>query len=273
MAPRPLPCNTVGDMCGRYVSATTPDQVAAYFGADVLGESLVESSEDPNWNVAPTQQVKVVREDADAHRRVEAYRWGLIPFWAKDERVGARMINARSETVAEKNAFRRALVKRRCIIPVDGFYEWQKLPDTSEAGGPKTKKSGKPPKQPWYIRPADDSLFAFAGLYEVWRGPGGDAPPLYSCTILTGSPNDKMATIHDRMPVMLPSASWDRWLDPDLTDADEITTMFTVAPSELLHLVPVSTAVNRVANNVPELIDPVDPDAHQQADNWQGTLL
>ena len=203
-------------MCGRYVSATPPDQLAQYFGA----ESLVEPPEDPetfgNYNVAPTQGVFTVYE-SHGDRLLDRFHWGLVPFWAKDPKIGSKMINARAETLAEKNSFKRPFAKKRCIIPADGFYEWKKI-------------EGQKRKQPMYMTTIDDSPFAFAGLWEVWKDKNnldadGEPLELYSCTIITGEPNDKVADVHDRMPVMLPPDVWDTWLDRDNHDIEGLQTL------------------------------------------------
>jgi putative SOS response-associated peptidase YedK len=226
-------------MCGRYVSSSQPDEIAKYFGAS-LGETLL----DPSYNVAPTNDVYVVLESGET-RRVETMRWGLVPFWAKSPAVGAKMINARAETVATKNAYRSALAKRRCIIPADGFYEWMKVP-------------GQKAKQPMFIHRADGDRFAFAGLWEVWRDPEHpDAEPLHSCTIITGPANDKVAPVHDRMPVMLPPDAWDTWLDREVRDVAVAGKLLVPAPSSIIAMHPVSTDVNRVANKGASLVDPV----------------
>ena len=149
-------------MCGRYVSATPPDQIASYFGAEAP-EALLA----PSYNVAPTSDVYAVLSDGST-RHVDAFHWGLVPLWAKDAKIGSRMINARAETLAEKNAYKSAFKRRRCLIPADGFYEWQK-----NAADPKKGK-----KQPFFIHRPDGEPFAFAGLWEVWRGPDKDQEPL-----------------------------------------------------------------------------------------------
>lgn len=233
-------------MCGRFVSATPPDQIAQYFGVEEVSETVLE----PNYNVAPTTDVYTVLETRERVRRLEPVHWGLVPFWAKDLKVGNRMINARAETLAEKNAYKRAFAKRRCIIPVDGFYEWHKRP------GHKTK-------QPYYIERADGEPFAFAGLWEIWRGPDGEGDPFPSVTIITGAANEKMAAIHDRMPIVLPPAAWDTWLDRDVTDLDRLGELLVPAPSELITLHPVSTEVNNVRNGGPHLTDPVELDGDE----------
>jgi len=236
-------------VCGRYVAASAPDQIAAYFDVETLGETLIDPDRtpEPNYNVAPTTQVPVVYESADSVRRLDLFRWGLVPFWAKDLKIGNKMINARSETAATKNAFRRPLRKRRCIIPADGFFEWQKV-------------EGHNKKQPIFITRTDGDPFAFAGLYEVWRGPDRDQEPLFSCTILTGKPNEKMATIHDRMPIMVAPDDWATWLDPAREEVEDLERLFAPAPSELITLTPVSTAVNNSRSSGAQLIDPIPPD-------------
>jgi putative SOS response-associated peptidase YedK len=236
-------------VCGRYVTASPPDELARYFGAATGGAELA-----PNYNVAPTDEVYAVRRD-EHDRRLGVLRWGLIPYWAKDRSIGSRMINARVETVATKQAFRRSLSGRRCLIPADGFYEWTAVP-------------GRRTKQPWYIHRPDGEPYAFAGLWDRWRPRSGagdaeagpDAPrpdPVVSCTIITGPANEKMAALHDRMPVMLPPSSWDRWLDPLLTDLDAVTELLVPAPVELVAFHAVTTDVNSVRNNGAHLIEPV----------------
>jgi putative SOS response-associated peptidase YedK len=231
-------------MCGRFVAATPPDQVAAYFGA--AAEALLE----PSWNVAPTNDVYAVLEDGGT-RHLDAFRWGLIPSWAKDPKIGSRMINARAETLAEKNAYKAAFRKRRCLVPADGFYEWKAVP-------------GQKRKQPYFIHRADGEPVAFAGLWEVWRGPERDQEPLRTATIITTEANETMAPVHDRMPVILPASAWGPWLDRDNDDLETLGRLLVPAPPTLLTLRPVSTEVNNVRNKGPELIDPVpEPVADQ----------
>jgi putative SOS response-associated peptidase YedK len=246
-------------MCGRYVSSSQPDEIAKYFGAE-LSESLAKADDpEPNFNVAPTTNVFVVLETGET-RRVDVARWGLVPSWAKDLSIGARMINARAETLATKPAFKRAFERKRCIIPADGFYEWKKL-------------AGQKQKQPMYIHRADGDRFAFAGLWELWRNPEApDDPPLRTCTIITGQPNEKVAEIHDRMPVMLPPDAWSTWLDHDNHDLDTLGRLLVPAPASLIAMHPVSTAVNNVRNKEPSLIDPAEPVAGP-GDGAQATLL
>ncbi len=233
-------------MCGRFVSNTPPDELARFLRAKAPDPGVAL---DPSYNIAPTQLVHAARETG-GERRLDILRWGLVPFWAKDPRIGARMINARAETAATKNAFRNSLAKRRCIIGADGFYEWQRTVDPA----------GSKRKQPMFISHADAEPFAFAGLWEIWRDRDhldADGQPLevHSCTILTCAANEAIAQIHDRMPVILPSDSWDFWLDPDNTDVTATAELLVPAPSDLIHAHPVSTDVNNVRNNGPHLID------------------
>jgi putative SOS response-associated peptidase YedK len=232
-------------MCGRFVSASPPDELAKYFAVDAVAEEVLE----PSYNVAPTNDVYVVLQTGDV-RRLDTFHWGLVPFWAKDPSAGAKMINARAETIATKNAYRRPYASRRCIIPADGFYEWKKVP-------------GQKAKQPMYIRRADGEPLALAGLWELWRpkdAPDDDSRLLRSCTIITGTPNEKVAEIHDRMPVILPPSAWEAWLDPENHDLETLGKLLVPAPAEIIEIHPVSTAVNNVRVKGPELIEPIDPD-------------
>ncbi|MDE0803894.1 MAG: SOS response-associated peptidase [Acidimicrobiales bacterium] len=244
-------------MCGRFVSSSTPDELADYFGVDKVAETVLQPSTDENggdeppagpranFNVAPTQDVFAVIEHED-ERHLDAFFWGLIPSWAKEAKIGSRMINARAETLPEKNAYKSSYKKRRCLIPADGFYEWQKL-DPS--------KGKKSPKQPMFMRSADGTPLAFAGLWSVWRGPDNEQDPLRSVTIITTTPNDTMAPIHDRMPVILGQDDWATWLDRDNDDLDLLSQLLVPAPNDLLTTTPVSTQVNNVRNNGPDLIE------------------
>ena len=237
-------------MCGRFVSSSPPDELAKYFDVEAVVESVLE----PSFNVAPSQDVYVVVKTGGL-RRLDTFHWGLVPFWAKDSSTGNKMINARAESIEAKNAYKHAFKKRRCIIPADGFYEWQKVP-------------GQKAKQPYFIHRTDGEPLAFAGLWEIWR-PADDVDrtgdPLRSCTIITGRPNEKIAAIHDRMPVMLPPSAWDAWLDPENDDLEALGKLLVPAPASLLELHPVSRAVNNVRDNGPELIDPAPDDAGQDA--------
>jgi putative SOS response-associated peptidase YedK len=234
-------------MCGRFVSSSPPDELARYFDVEQVSETVL----DPSFNVAPTNDVYVVVEDGGV-RRLDTFHWGLVPFWAKDLKTGQKMINARAETMAEKNAYKHAYKKRRCIIPADGFFEWQKLP------------GGK--KQPMFIHRTDGEPMAFAGLWEVWKPKDtadDDPTRLRSCTIVTGEPNETVAPIHDRMPVQLPPSAWDAWLDRDNDDLDTLGKLLVPVPASLLVAHPVSTLVNNVREKGPELIEQVEPAPEQ----------
>lgn len=228
-------------MCGRYTSTTPPADLAAYFHVD---ETVIDEPLGERYNVAPTDPVYGVAASKDGSvRRLGTFRWGLVPFWAKDLSVGARLINARAETVLDKPAFRRPLERRRCIIPADGFYEWEAV------GGSKKK-------QPWYIRRRDGDVLAFAGLWDVWHPGEGPDGRVVSCTIITTDANDAVRPLHDRMPVVLPPHEWDPWLDPHFDEMGALRSLLVPAPSELFELVRVSTAVNDVRNDGPQLLDP-----------------
>ena len=225
-------------MCGRYVAATPPDQLADLFGVtDVRAGDL-----GPRWNVAPTLEVYAVANGSDGQRRLGTFTWGLVPWFATAPTGGAKMINARAETVAEKPAFRRSLERRRCILPADGFYEWL--------------RTGKE-RQPYLFTAADGSVLAFAGLWEVWRPKDDpDAEPLRTCSIITTSANDTMRPIHDRMPVVLPPQVWDQWLDPATKEAAEVLPLLVPPPDDFLVRRAVSTKVNNVKNEGAELLSP-----------------
>lgn len=227
-------------MCGRFASTTPPDKLAAYFGAEA---PILEDDEsiDPDYNVAPTRDVPTIRVRDDG-RKLDYLRWGLVPRWAKDLRIGSKMINARAETVATKNSFRSAFKKRRCIVTADGFYEWQRL-------DPKTK-------QPMYIHRGDGAPLAFAGLFERWID-GEEHREIHTCTIITTTPNTMMEKIHNRMPVLLPPSRWDEWLDPDNDDTKGLQELLIPAPNELLVTYRVSDMVNNVRNNEPSLLNPL----------------
>ena len=230
-------------MCGRFVQSHDASFYADVFQVESIRTEMLSSS----YNVAPTDSVYAVAEH-DGERLLGAFRWGLIPWWAKDRKIGARNINARAETAAEKPAFRDSFVKRRCLIPADGFYEWQRLPKG---------------KLPHYIHRADDRPLALAGLWATWKDPeSGDS--VRTCTILTGRPNDLVADIHDRMPVILPEDSWSAWLDRDNQDRQELNQLMAVFPKEAMAEHPVATLVNKVSNNYPECIAPLATGAIEQ---------
>ncbi|HEY2301663.1 MAG TPA: SOS response-associated peptidase [Acidimicrobiales bacterium] len=251
-------------MCGRYASISTATELAAVFGIDeIRGEQLPI-----RYNVAPTQPVYAVADgrpggpDQEAPRQLGSFRWGLVPSWAKDLAVGAGMINARSEGIATKPAFRDALVRRRCLIPADAFYEWQAQPSPQPAlaGFPeRDRPSVAAGKRPYAIKPRTGRPMAFAGLWEVWRPPTGPDPaPVRTCTIITTAANSLLAPIHHRMPVVLDPASWDFWLDRSNHDIDGVVELLVPAPPGDFVVHPVSSRVNRADNDDSELLDPVD---------------
>lgn len=221
-------------MCGRYTLTVSAAVLAEVFEADVQVEHV------PRYNIAPTQTVPIVRMDDTGRRRIDGARWGLIPHWADDASIGNRLINARSETAASKPAFRGAVRRRRCLIPADGFYEWQRV-------------DGR--KQPYHLRFRDRRVFAFAGLWERWRE-SSDAPSVDSCTILTTSPNPTVAPIHDRMPVVLSDESWSTWMSPGELAGEDLRILLRPYPGDDLEAVEVSTRVNSPANDGPEVLAP-----------------
>ncbi len=240
---------TVGTMCGRFVSSHSADKIAEFFGAAFQGEATLPA----NYNVAPTQDVYAVVADAAGAREVQPFHWGLVPSWAKDIKIGSKMINARSETIAEKPAFKGLFKKHRLIIPMDGFYEWQ------QAGpGALLTNAGKPMKTPMFIHSSDGQMLAVAGLWAMWRdkAAGPDAPWLHSCTVITTSANETMEPVHDRMPVLLSPDEWEEWLDPTNNDLDALQHLLVPAPNDVLVMHAVSTAVNNVRNTGPELVRP-----------------
>jgi len=227
-------------MCGRFTLATSTEVVAEFF------ELASAPDIPPRYNIAPTQSVFAVVDAgesapsarASARRMLRTFHWGLVPAWAKDPSIGARMINARAETVANKPSFRSAFRRRRCLIPADGFYEWQK---------PHDGKKGR--KQPYCIRMADGRVFALAGLWERWEGADGAA--IESCTIITTTPNALIQPLHDRMPVILPRGDHALWLDPQVTDAGRVEPLLAPYPADGMDAHPVSTIVNNAANDTP----------------------
>ena len=224
-------------MCGRFTLRVPTSAIVEHFA--LLGKMPLLA---PRYNIAPTQPVAVVRLDGRAttpRRELASLRWGLIPHWAKDPSIGARMINARAETVAEKPAYKAALRRRRCLVPADGFYEWRK--DRNR-------------KQPYFISLHDDRLFAFAGLWESWEG--ADHSYIESCTLLTTEPNELIRPIHDRMPVILSRNAYDLWLDPAVQDAARLTPLLCPCPAEGMQARAVGTLVNSPRNDSPACISP-----------------
>jgi putative SOS response-associated peptidase YedK len=224
------------DMCGRFTLRAPASVIAEQFALfEVPGFAA-------RFNIAPTQPVPVIRQRAEPHRtgrrELAWLRWGLIPGWAKDTAIGARLINARAETAAEKPAFRAAMRRRRCLVVADGFYEWQ--------------RSGRA-KQPYFIRLRDDQPFAFAGLWETWEG--ADHSALETCTILTTDPNELIRPIHDRMPAILAPASYDAWLDPTVDDPQKVLPLLTSYPSDAMQAEPVGSFVNSPTHDSPQCIE------------------
>jgi putative SOS response-associated peptidase YedK len=234
-------------VCGRYVQVSSPRLLAERFDVD---EVLTDAHE-PDYNVAPRADVYAIVEREQGSRLLESLRWGLVPSWADDLKIGDRLINARAETLTEKPAYRRAFSRRRCILPADGFYEWKPLPKQGSA---------KSRKQPMFIHRRDGEPLAFAGLWEAWRDPADrDSPWIVSCVIVTTRANELLAPIHDRMPVVLDEGDWSDWLDPGSHDLDHLAAMLVPAPSDWFEVFPVSTLVNKADHNGPELVVPVEP--------------
>lgn len=223
-------------MCGRFVQAQPAQSYADQFGAALA----VPEALDPSWNVAPTDEVYAVAEHEGA-RTLGKFRWGLIPWYSDSPKVASKHINARAETIASKPAFKDSFARRRCIVPADGFYEWERL----ESGG----------KLPHFIHSVDGEPLALAGLWASWRDPEGER--ITTCTIITTKPNELVGKIHDRMPVVLPSDAWERWLDPSLDDERSLRSMLVAAGGGTLIEHPVSTLVNNVKNNFRECAEPL----------------
>jgi putative SOS response-associated peptidase YedK len=246
-------------MCGRYASSASPDDLVEELSVE---QDLTGGELKPDYNLAPTTAAPVVlqrppRDDKAAKpvRQLRLLTWGLVPSWAKDPSVGSRMINARVESLLDKPAYRRAALTRRCLVPADGWYEWQKSPTAVDA-------KGKPRKQPFFIHLQDGGQLAFAGVFEFWRDKArADDDPLAWLTtyaIVTTEAEPGLDRIHDRMPVVVPRERWDDWLDPALDDPDRVREL--LAPSEpgRFAAYPVSRRVGNVANGGPELLEPVD---------------
>jgi putative SOS response-associated peptidase YedK len=222
-------------MCGRFTLLAPGEAVAEYF--DLPDTPILA----PRYNIAPTQPVAAVRVNRDSGvRELTHFHWGLIPRWAKDPNIGSRMINARSETAAEKPSFRTAFKYRRCLVPSDGFYEWQKLNGS---------------KQPVRIQMAGGGLFAIAGLWEHWQSPDGSE--IESCTLLTTGPNELLQPVHNRMPVILAEEDFDLWLDPGAQHPGEVQPLLRPYPADQMSFYPVSTHVNNPRNEDPQCIEPL----------------
>lgn len=259
-------------VCGRYAASKNVDELVEEFEVERVE---VDKPLEADYNVAPTKSAYAVlsRADRDAEgtptpevaRRLRVLRWGLVPSWAKDVKIGSRMINARADTAATKPAYRRALARRRCIVPADGYYEWYR-PEGRRADGKPHRK------QPFFIARSDGGSTAMAGLYEFWRDPQSDPDDrdawVSTLAILTTDAAADLASIHDRMPVVLQPEDFARWLDPDVTDPADIADLMAPAPEGRMHAYPVSTLVNSTRNNGPELLAPVaaevEPDQAEQ---------
>ena len=223
-------------MCGRFTLSASPTSLTETFPGFELPDQLT-----PRYNITPTQNVAVVANNNPG--KIELFRWGLIPSWAKDPTIGNRMINARSETLSQKPSFRTAYRRWRCLILADGYYEWRKEP----GGGAKT---------PFYIRMASEKPFAFAGLWEQWQ-PSRDADAVLSCTILTCPPNEMLERIHHRMPVILDYDAYDLWLEPNNQPPAEMNHLLKPYPADAMTAYAVSRLVNKPQNDSPACIQPV----------------
>lgn len=222
-------------MCGRYTLSSDADVLMEQFGLSGLAALT------PRYNIAPSQPVLAVRQRDDGGRDAKTLRWGLIPSWAKDPAVGHRLINARSETAAEKPSFRSAFRHRRCLVPADGFYEWAARPGAG--------------KQPWYFHAADRRPLAIAGLWERWQQTDGET--VESCSLLTTHANAVVAPVHHRMPVMLSAPDYAQWLDGRHFDQAALQALMRPLPDRLLSAYAVSTRVNRPVNDDPDCIRPL----------------
>lgn len=221
-------------MCGRYSLSQSEETIAAAF--DLADVPTVA----PHYNIAPTQAVPVVRAVAGSRQFAELH-WGLIPSWSKDPDIGARLINARAETVTEKPSFRTAFKRRRCLLIADGFYEWQRSPQG---------------KQPYYFRLEDHQPFGFAGLWEHWENGAGDV--IESCTILTTEANDLLRPVHDRMPVILERQDYDLWLDPEMQQSDRLQSLLRPYSADAMTSYAVSARVNNPRNDSADCVQPLE---------------
>ncbi len=243
-------------MCGRFVSASSPQLLAEHFGV----QEIAVPEHEPDYNVTPRALVPVVRErraseDDEPRRVLSLVRWGLVPSWAESPAIGDRLINARADTVRDKPSYREAFRKRRCIVPADAFYEWHPRPK----GAPRAVRDQ--PRQPFLVHRRDGEPLAFAGLWEIWRDPdppAGSDGWLRSCAIVTTDANELLSPIHARMPVVLDDRDWEAWLDPANRDLDGLSRMLRPAPDSWLGVYPVSPRVNSPKHNDPSLLDRVD---------------
>ncbi|HEX2192591.1 MAG TPA: SOS response-associated peptidase [Acidimicrobiales bacterium] len=234
-------------MCGRVVAASPREVLAARLGvAEIVGEELPA-----RWNVAPGSQVYAVAGTRRG-RRMGPLWWGLVPSWVPDPSTAPRPMNARAESLLERPTFEGALAGRRCVVPVDGFYEWQ----TAPAGCVPERRAGR---QPWFLAPADGGPMAIAAVWDRWTGDGSD--PHVSCALITTPANDEVSPLHDRMPAIVPPDDWEEWLDPANRDVERLRGLLRPAPPGRLSSRPVSRLVNRVGNEGPELLSDPEPPA------------
>ena len=248
-------------MCGRYAASASPE--------DLVEELEVEDDEsggrvEPDWNLAPTHPAPIVlkrprrtERDGPAVRQLRVLTWGLVPSWAKDPSIGNRMINARSETLLDTAAYRKAAASRRCLVPADGWYEWQASPTATDA-------KGRPRKQPFFVHLADGGRLTFAGLYEFWRDRNrpDDDPEAWrtTFTIITTAAEPGLDRIHDRMPLVLPPDRWADWLDPTRASPDDVRALMAAVPPGRFAAYPVGRRVGDVRNTGPDLVQPALPE-------------
>lgn len=226
-------------MCGRYVLYGPHSRLREYFDLRDCADW------EPRYNIAPQSDILIVRDRPEVGRIGQLVRWGLIPHWAKDASIGLKLNNARAETLAAKPSFKSSFERHRCLIPANGFYEWQVV-----------SEDGKSRKQPWYIRAAHDGeFFALAGLLAVWKSPEGQ--DIVSACVVTTAANAVMAPIHDRMPVLLPAEHFAAWLDPAYRDVEALSRWLLPAPAAAMVAWPVATRVNNARNEGPELLEPL----------------
>lgn len=278
-------------MCGRYAASRRPEDMVEEFDVeeDETSTPAGGPAVEPNFNVAPTDRAPVVLERASrrdpeaepaggeddepphAVRRLRMLKWGLVPAWAKDVSVGNRMINARAESMFDKSAFRVSALNRRCLVPADGWYEWQVSPTEKDP-------RGKPVKQPFFMKQADGAMAGLAAIYAFWRPKDSDPEDrdawVTTYAIVTTSAERGLDAIHDRMPLVLPRDRWAAWLDPELRDTDEVKSLMAASEPGRFEAYPISTAVNNVANNGPELLLPLpDEQLHGVVDPMTGQLF
>lgn len=226
-------------MCGRFTLASSPESIEHEFGVESIPEL------EPRFNIAPSQDVATVDQDREGARRLVMRRWGLIPYWARDPRIGARQINARAETVDSRPSYRDAFQRRRCLVPADGFYEWGEV--------------SRGPRQPYYLSRPDAACFGIAGLWERWRAAEGEW--IESCTLLTVAANAAVRPVHDRMPAIVAPADYALWLDRDVRDPESLRRLLRPPADDALVLRPVSRRVNRPEFDDAECIAPLGPGA------------